>query len=763
MHTSSSCSDEDTNNLNFQFTSAVLPNDDLRDGDEHVVICSVLYGTGNYVWTGSNTLGKLSLKIKRKYEMYGELIKSPSSLKKGESTAIKLNLHLSAGIGSSFKLTMFNLFGTDDQFNIGKPKLKWGSNFASQESRFDTIRQDKSLSGLQYQRVTYLVPAIINDALDGSLEDPGNLVSVMIPLTALHTGSGLNDLTVAVIIGDNDNVWSKTFEVDKSPQTFIAERLPTIVTATLLNPEATYPGSSAVFQIISKVNIGSHAQTKVTVYEDCQNKTRPLNVQLLDAGSCGIVPLENIIEGGDLVVDFGLCSNVGDADTNVILTVALFTSATAAVGETIGTKARIGTSLQLDLTYEVIERPVSHDQIVAVKTSLGFTNQPVRTDTEIGTSIKVKIPLGFKPSNLTLEIIPSLNQTRIEADLCLVEIVKIGKGLPCIHSNAKSNIPVYSKINKGTYLNDSVSINLGKTCPAGLLSSGNENTFTIRFFYRIPNPHSDLKPITSIFQDDRNVFTSQITRNMRESEFSNVQVSNVDVFSERVPYIGIQESAEKFVNSGGIYHTKFVIKTNPKTRGKYLFEHSELQKVTVCRIMVTRIGKNMPCLNKPEGILKGHKVRLTDRGIDFGVVTNWGSDLVSKDLLRDDNSIEVAMFYRTVFTRGPQTLYGSINGIKSSVTTLKLGLPGIDFNHHGNLNPTFVSVLENDSLGIGYRTVPKVFSLRLSVVRNYGQTINIKFTNPDFKTKLYHFCDVRINKRGLNIPCNLKEKVKVNL
>ena len=55
------------------------------------------------------------------------------------------------------------------------------------------------------------------------------------------------------------------------------------------------------------------------------------------------------------------------------------------------------------------------------------------------------------------------------------------------------------------------------------------------------------------------------------------------------------------------FYIKYIIKTHPQTRGDYLFKVTPAAGVSVCKIVVTFIGDNMPCTEPPGPSLTGYE------------------------------------------------------------------------------------------------------------------------------------------------------------
>ena len=68
-------------------------------------------------------------------------------------------------------------------------------------------------------------------------------------------------------------------------------------------------------------------------------------------------------------------------------------------------------------------------------------------------------------------------------------------------------------------------------------------------------------------------------------------------------------------------------------------------------------------------------------------------------------------------------------------------------------NPAFESVLAGDVLGTAFKGVPKVVGLKLTVPTGFKGNVVVEFKNPDFSSKKFDFCDIKLTKAGLNCPC----------
>ena len=147
----------------------------------------------------------------------------------------------------------------------------------------------------------------------------------------------------------------------------------------------------------------------------------------------------------------------------------------------------------------------------------------------------------------------------------------------------------------------------------------------------------------------------------------------------------------------------------------------------------------------------------------MGVITNWGSTPLSKDLLTDDNTIEIIVFYKIINSNVSFHTTGFISESAAATTAASDESEAITFQYSSTLipdldkpfpvHPEFVTMLDNDTLNIAYTKTPKVIALKLKIAPEYYGQLNITFTNPNFEIEQYHFCEVKIYKKGLNVPC----------
>ena len=234
--------------IKFTFTSAIIPNGALGEGSVHGVVCSVKYGDDLYLYTGISTLGKLDISEKRSHNANGEIIEKPTSLKIGESAALTTQVHLTHR-GYSFQVSAFNVKGRDDVFHIGKPFVKWGTNF-ERYNRYEKVYHNQSLSGNHNQKVIYTYPVLVNEkAGNEDLNTEGNRITITIPLTALNTHVEKKSQQISFIVQiDDTDVWLGTVNIDISNENHTTSLVSRLVTSTLLNTKDIYPGSSAIFE-----------------------------------------------------------------------------------------------------------------------------------------------------------------------------------------------------------------------------------------------------------------------------------------------------------------------------------------------------------------------------------------------------------------------------------------------------------------------------------------------------------------------------------
>lgn len=53
------------------------------------------------------------------------------------------------------------------------------------------------------------------------------------------------------------------------------------------------------------------------------------------------------------------------------------------------------------------------------------------------------------------------------------------------------------------------------------------------------------------------------------------------------------------------FHIKYLIKIQPLTRGDYVFKVSPPAEFKICKLIITHVGENMPCVQQPSASTTG--------------------------------------------------------------------------------------------------------------------------------------------------------------
>ena len=737
------------------------------------IISSVTYGTDQkYIWVGAKDVAYDSTTKKVAQQAFGEITSSISSLKQGETKLLEVDL-FSQHVGTSFSVEVFNPTGLDDRFHIGRPAVEWGKNFGCQAPDLGQVYQSKSLTDLNFQKAVYTYPVLLNEDVGDVVEESANEIKVLIPITAMKgiTIIGSHQIVIGISM-DQEDVWAETSDIEILDTEFIPILSPPSVTGTLLTsePDAIYPGASAIFQIDCSVLANTAVELLVEASE--QADVDPIDIQLVDEGLCGrILKEERTIETSTLKVDFGICSNVNlNKEINVVIIVAFAVSSTAAE-QSYSVSVKVGTIPVTNLMFEVKSQPIETSSITAIGTSLGFDSKPFSPFSERGMNLMMNIPKNTLSSNLKLEISTDIDDNVFEISICAIRVKEVGYGLPCVRNAALSSDFVLSQ-SKDNH-NDSAVWDMKTTCPANI--NNEEQSVSLDIFFQLPYQDNiiakTIKPGATLYMDNESIFVTQHGFDVVSSpSLSSVQLGSTE-FTEDKPFFQ-GSSTKETVNLNGIVHVRFIIKTNPLTQGKYELPVNNDIYTRICKMEITKVGRNMPCFQRPTGFKRD-----TDEvGIEYadsftsgtnvlsmGRITNWGRTPITKDLHADDDSIEIILFYRFGKELTNKIwLYHQIlpHAISNQV--------GIDFNpvedpdaKRKNLSPVFEQVDLENQMEDAYLMIPKIIALKLDVPTEFKGTTTVTFTNQDFPSKKFHFCDLRITKVGINIPC-IDTKTKFN-
>ena len=447
----------------LKFTALIIPGVNLVPNGVYSVVSTVTYGPDEkYIWAGSHdlTAGKLTRKSPRRAS--AKLESRITSLKRGESKVLEVHVY-SQHAGTSFRVEVSGS-GRYDNVHIGTPVVEWGEAFSCQDLHLAKIQYSKALTNKNYQKTEYTFPVMMNKDVSNPMELTSNRIKVMVPITAMKGTKGVeeNNISVGISIDETD-VWGIISDIIINTLEFIPTLSQPLVNGSLLTsePDAIYPGSSAIFQIDCHVPVVSAVE--LLVEASGRPGVNPVDIRLVDEGLCGrILKEERRMDGSTLKVDFGICSNFHSSQAiKTVMYVAYSISPTAGTGSY---ELVVKVGVPVSLSLEVKSAPTSAGTVIGKGKLIGFESPEIRDAQEIGINLKLKFPSDFLGGSLKLEDVPYSNDgsKNPEIHICAIRFQEIGYGLPCIHATSLTSVLESSKSGNNAVWD------LNSTCPANL-------------------------------------------------------------------------------------------------------------------------------------------------------------------------------------------------------------------------------------------------------------------------------------------------------
>ena len=199
---------------------------------------------------------------------------------------------------------------------------------------------------------------------------------------------------------------------------------------------------------------------------------------------------------------------------------------------------------------------------------------------------------------------------------------------------------------------------------------------------------------------------------------------------------------------------RFVLKINRNTRGRLQFTVQSGPKAAICGMKILQIGRNFPCLERPEEAVDQYfktEIRYSRRHgyngegwLIFDGLTNFGSSELESNMYTDDDSIEVSVFFTA---KGNATITSHLNDVSKDIT---IAASDEKPDSGGALDFEFVKVPLTDDEKIHSKT-PKTLGILIAVPVGYSSPVRIKFVDKDFS--FVDFCSIKVTKVGRNLPC----------
>ena len=720
--------------------------------NKQYVSVGVLYDNEKFLWV-AHTQIETAINTTIQYPVEGEVTKIPEELDQGESGLIEVEVFVT-NPSADLIFTFFNPLGFGDVFNLGNPKLTTGASFGCNDPDNWALTTTPSITRKSIGKIEYKYEGLINSDETHDVTNIANKIILSVPITAMASvdAEGQYAFTVGIQVGTVD-VLTVTQDIPVTGTTY--SKSPSSGTTTgsikLINEGEVYPGSAAILQLDIKVPAGTTLDFKL---EDIISNTHvsPARAFIKDPGLCGGFDFYQL---NNLETSFGVITNVDTSETAVVVWIAMNVAATTAADS-------LQMSVKLDgqeYTSTILVRSSPNkDPLAGVGTNLGFTT--FNTGFETGIKSEIVIPPTMVGEEMTFEVFPDLDVTNFDLRLCRVEVEKVGEGLPCIANSMINPDTSISKSSETRLFEDHGRINLGTSCPAAVSDKDSDRTLTVSFVYQLPaqdtiTDGTDITVNGGLYVKNSSLW---VTSNTVKSAVASIDTLEPE---DTKTYIGVRKQEfEVALNSP--FYFRYVIKTNPKSRGKLVFKLEALAAISICQVKVLKIGRNMACAQKPEGYSDKYlQTHLTyDRRFEtagtatltFDGLTNFGEEEMVPNLYADDNSIEIGAFFRFENMEGSKDVVAYLTGADQRSVDIKVlaNGPAADENDPG-LDFSWVPVGDGgDSM---FLTLPKILAISIDVPLAYKWPIvKIKFADKNWLGKIT-FCGVHVTKQGLNVPC----------
>ena len=694
----------------------------------------------------------------------------PDTLDKGETVVVTADI-TTVNPYSDISFTISNPLGYDDVFNIGKPELAFGASFAcSETSKWEPIMQ-KSLSGNSVGLVEYNLPITLNTDMNRNISNADNMISIKFPLTAMEGYTeGQYVFSVSMKVGDEDII---TFTQD------------IIITDTIHSPVlgsgeislgpalllgAAYTGGTAAFQIDITVPAGKTFELK-TSGTISNADLKPLGFAIISPGLCSGFQKEAIFENS-IDSTFGTVTNANSIDSIIKLMVVfeLTDAASGSISETI-----LIDGVSATLNGEITASPSEIDDVMGTGKGLGPAT--IMAGLASGVRSEVVLPSSVLNKDLTFQAFPDYDGS-FNLRLCRVEVEQVGLGHPCtipfMDPSYASSFSIFSKSVHTKKYDDTITVNLGKTCPVQVPNDRSiNNTVSFSFYYEIPSDEIitsgvDIALSGGLYVDNTALWTTFYEiKTVSSSSFSGIEAWNSNQTFIK-PYMTARIMNDiSYIDA--VFGIRYVLKINKFTRGKLIFEvftgaedHSEF-----CSLKIVNVGKNLGCAKSPEEFTRKHttlEVRNSDGFISKGILTidsimNYGSTDLESNMYADDDSIELLAYFKRKTQEAIINIDATLNGETKAIT-----VPVNDsqtMTVEGSLDFDFIPVVDNDPISQMPLLAAKTLGIEVTVPKYFSGAIKIRFADKDFSKKIT-LCSLHVTRVGRNLPCFSAEKSPIS-
>ena len=593
---------------------------------------------------------------------------------KGQTAVVSAEIKTVNPFGD-ISFMIFNLLGYDDVFNIGKPEFSYGASFGcSDTTKWEPIMH-RSLSGKSVGYVNYDLPYAVNIDMDRDISNLDNKISIKFPLTAMEGYTeGQYVFTVAMKVGIDDiiTVTQDIIVTETVHAPTVGSGEISLGTPALLG--TAYAGGTAAFGIQITVPAGKSFELK-TSGSLSNADINPSGFAIISPGVCSGFLQEAIFENS-LDSTFGTITNADSSDSVVefMVVLELTDSASGSISETITIDGVSAT-----LNGGITAAPAEVGDLTGTGTVLGPST--IMSGFAAGIRSEVVIPASFLNQPLTFQAYPE-HTSSYNIRLCKVEVEYVGLGHPCTvpfedQSFAETHATFYKSADAQKY-DDSVTINVGKTCPISVADNTKVNSnLVFSFYFDIPLDWTVIKDVDVVLHGglyvDGTALWSTLSE-MKTVESVNFEDKGLEAWDPSQlllkPYLTARLINDEVPRVRGIVGIRFVIKLNKFTRGEINFEVKTPNDHRVCSLKVVRVGKNLGCTKSPEEFSRKNVFTVSLKALKFQVpfIMNYGNTDLQSNMYADDDSIEMVAFIRMIHgTSSGLAVEATLNGEKKDI------------------------------------------------------------------------------------------------
>ena len=645
---------------------------DILPAPQYVSV-GVLYESENLLWVANKKIDATD--SGSSYESEGAVSGLPDTLDKGQTAVITAEISTVNPL-ADISFSIFNPLGFDDIFNIGRPEIVLGASFetCSDTTKWEPIMK-RSLSGKSVGFVEYDLLNAMNTDTERDISKPENKIKITFPLTAMKgytEGQYVFDVAMKVGIDDIITVTQDIVVTETVHAPTVGSGEISLGTPALLG--TAYAGGTAAFQIDITVPAGKSFELK-TSGSLSNADIKPSGFAIISNGVCSGFLQEAIFENS-LDSTFGTITNADSSDSVVefMVVLELTDSASGSISETITIDGVSAT-----LNGGITAAPAEVGDLTGTGTVLGPST--IMSGFAAGIRSEVVIPASFLNQPLTFQAYPE-HTSSYNIRLCKVEVEHVGLGHPCTvpfedQSFAETHATFYKSGDTQKY-DDSVTINMGKTCPISVADNTRVNSnLVFSFYFDIPLDWTVIKDVDVVLHGglyvDGTAMWSTLSE-MKTVESVNFDDKGLEAWDPSQlllkPYLTARLINDEVPRVRGIVGIRFVIKLNKFTRGEINFEVKTPSDHRVCSLKVVRVGKNLGCTKSPEEFSRKNVFTVSLKALKFQVpfIMNYGNTDLQSNMYADDDSIEMVAFIRMIHgTSSGLAVEATLNGEKKDI------------------------------------------------------------------------------------------------